>query len=41
MKIIIKRLKVDFISRQQASAVIGGFIKQVLKNNLCICFLTL
>jgi len=30
-KIIIKRLKVDFIFWPQVSAVIGGFLKQVLK----------
>jgi len=30
-KIIIQRIKVDFISRRQVSAVISGFIKQVLK----------
>jgi len=32
-KIIIKRRKVNFISQQRASAVIGWFVKQVLKNN--------
>jgi len=30
-KIRIKRIKVNFISRRRASAVIGGFVKQVLK----------
>jgi len=31
MKIIIKRIKVDFISWQRISAVIGGFVKQIFK----------
>jgi len=30
-KIIIKRIKVDFIFQQQVSAVIGGFVKHVFK----------
>jgi len=30
-KIIIKRIKVDFISQQWVSAVIGGFVKEVFK----------
>jgi len=31
MKIIIKRIKIDFISLQQVSAMIGGFVKQVFQ----------
>jgi len=30
-KIIIKKIKVNFISRWRVSAVVGGFVKQVLK----------
>jgi len=30
-KIIIKRIKVHFISHQQVSAMVGGFVKQVFK----------
>jgi len=35
-KMIIKRIKVNFISRQRVSAMVGVFVKQVLKKQwLC------
>ena len=32
-EIIIKRIKANFISRWRVSAVVGGFVKQIFKNN--------
>jgi len=37
-KIIIKRIKVNFISQRQVSAVVGGFVKQVFQKNGLILF---
>jgi len=35
-KIITKRIKVDFISQQQVSAVIGDFVKEVFQKTMAL-----